>query len=205
VLQPATAPHAAEGSEPSAACGPVQALLLLVVSAVLIASLLAAALLFSLPGNALLPSRAGGQLKVVFTMVAGESFPFFTKDPESEFAGAYRVDPTAHTVQSLLVTPQGRPANLLGLSRRQRAQGPELAFLAKDKAVTWTPCTGAASACALDGSRLTSSTVDNDSPVPTLCGDLVLTVETPVPWGYRRLVPYTRRASSVAHLRAVCR
>ena len=56
-------------------------------------------------------------------------FAFFTRSPETDQIDAYRLAPDATTGASLLVTPQARPSNLFGLSRTQRAQGPELAIL----------------------------------------------------------------------------
>ena len=71
-------------------------------------------------------------LRAELNTVAGQNFAFFTRSPETDQIDAYRLDPDGTVGASLLVTPQAKPANLFGLSRTQRAQGPELAILLRE-------------------------------------------------------------------------
>jgi hypothetical protein len=46
--------------------------------------------------------------------------------------------------------------------------------------------------------------VQNSSPLRTVCGDIVLADEVPVPWSYRKLVAYDRRVLQTVHLQIRC-
>ncbi|MFD8814607.1 SdpA family antimicrobial peptide system protein [Streptomyces sp. NPDC059627] len=156
---------------------------------------------FAMPGNVLTRSWMGG-LKSAFTITAPQGWAFFTKSPQSIDLYAYR--DSGHGYPSLLKTPQVKPSNYFGLSREQRAQGPELAGLARYVA-HWdacpeqqiTPCLQAAF-----GRPVRS--VDNDSPTPTLCGDLVLAEQRPTPWAYRNFTKDTTRVQDTVHIRVRC-
>src|SRR5271156_5189605 len=106
---------------------------LAVIVGVAYATVLAAAGMWSLaatlPSNVVWERTQAPTVRAELNMIAGENFAFFTRSPESEEIDAYRLRPDATVGPSLLVTPQAEPANLFGLSRTQRAQGPELATL----------------------------------------------------------------------------
>jgi len=140
-------------------------------------------------------------VRAELNMIAGENFAFFTRSPESEEIDAYRLRPDATVGPSLLVTPQAEPANLFGLSRTQRAQGPELATLLRAVPPdAWVDCTALDRAtCFAGAARQPTARLSNNSPVPTVCGAVVLTVERTTKWAYRRLTD-TRYA--IEHLTA---
>ncbi|KJL34307.1 hypothetical protein RS86_01094 [Microbacterium azadirachtae] len=150
------------------------------IGAAAIASLFALGAYASWPTNVL----SGGTADTI-KRAFGETFPqgwaFFTKSPEGPQAGAY----VAKTRESLLVTPQSRASNLFGLSRNQRAQGPEIAVLNADHALIWVDCTGQASTCLSKSAESTPTHLTNSEFTRTICGDVVLTYETITPWLYR--------------------
>src|SRR6201999_1340751 len=128
-------------------------------------------------------------LRVELNTIAGQSFAFFTRSPQTEQIMAYRLRPDGTAADSLLVTPQGKASNLFGLSRTQRAQGPELANLVRQVgASAWVDCVGLDRTTCIDQiAHQPKTLLHNTSPVPTVCGQVVLTAEKTTKWAYRRL------------------
>jgi antimicrobial peptide system SdpA family protein len=157
------------------------------------ACLLAAAGIWSLaatlPSNILWERTQLPALRVELNTIAGQNFAFFTRSPEDNQIIAYRLNPDGATTESLMVTPQGKASNLFGLSRTQRAQGPELANLVRViRLNAWADCTGLdRPTCVERASGRPKVLLHNDSPVPTVCGRVVFTVESTTKWAYRRL------------------
>lgn len=157
------------------------------------ACLLAAAgmssLAATLPSNIIWERTQLRALRVELNTIAGQSFAFFTRSPQTEQIMAYRLRPDGAAADSLLVTPQGKASNLFGLSRTQRAQGPELANLVRavpEKA--WADCTGLDRTTCIDQvARRPKALLHNTIPVPTVCGQVLLTAESTTKWAYRRL------------------
>lgn len=146
----------------------------------------AASLVASVPPNILWGRTQLPEVRANLNKIVGQDFAFFTRSPETDEIDAYRL--TADGIgPSLLVTPQARTANLLGLSRNQRAQGPELAILLREVPTSgWIDCsTLDRSACIAALSGAPKAQLRNDSPVPTLCGDVALSIESTTKWAYR--------------------
>lgn len=116
-----------------------------------------------------------------YSAFVSQGWNFFTKDLQGNQFGAY--EPGQADPASLLITPQTRIENAWGLTRNQRAQGPELANLANG-ITEWQDCTTMRISCA---SELKGEPIEivNTSPIPTLCGDIVITQEHQSPWSYR--------------------
>jgi antimicrobial peptide system SdpA family protein len=156
---------------------------------------------FAMPGNVLTRSWMGG-MKSVFTITAPQGWAFFTKSPQSIDLYAYRDH--ADRITNLLTTPQVKPSNYFGLTREQRAQGPELAGLARYVA-HWDACPGhEVAACVRAAAERPARTIDNNSPTPTLCGDLVLSEQKPTPWAYRKLTDAPTRVQGTVHVQVRC-
>lgn len=198
-----TAPSSPSPADPVPDAAPVSrgTVVVFSVALVIIFGALAAALFASLPSNVVLGEDEGFRLNL--NIIASEQFPFFTKSPESETIGVYRVSPSGG-VQNLISTPQGRPDNLFGLSRKQRAQGPEVAFLANAASTPFVDCAGSAVDCVNEHRHDAPVALTNTSPVATVCGRVFLTIEQPVPFEYRNLVPYEHRVEKVAVLQVTC-
>ncbi|MFG2861118.1 SdpA family antimicrobial peptide system protein [Streptomyces sioyaensis] len=165
---------------------------------------LAASLFYTLPSNALSSRQSKGVARHALNTLTPENWAFFTRNPETVQIGVYALGADG-AGRNLLRTPQGAPSNLFGLSRTQRAQGPELGFLNAAAAAHWKACDGRLPDCLGESSGGRAWRVKNESPVPTVCGDAYLTQEKTVPWSYRELVPYTRRVVKIAHLDIRCR
>jgi antimicrobial peptide system SdpA family protein len=143
----------------------------------------------TLPSNIMWGRTQLSAVRVELNTIAGQDFAFFTRSPETEQIMAYRLDPDRTVAASLLVTPQAKPSNLFGLSRTQRAQGPELANLVRAvPANTWVDCVGLdRTTCVKAVLRQPKAFLRNTSPVPTVCGQVVLAAERTTKWAYRRL------------------
>jgi len=169
----------------------------------ILTSFLGAAVFFTMPSNIIANKMDHPKVAQFFNTVAPENWAFFTRDPQGETFNAYRPTSDGRT-RSLLKTPQARTSNLFGLSRTQRAQGVELGALV-GMVSKWQPCAAAASAC-LAGTRLVAAeAVHNISLVPTLCGEVLISVEKPVPWNYRDLDrSATSHITRSAHVEVKC-
>ncbi|MGK5730262.1 SdpA family antimicrobial peptide system protein [Streptomyces sp. URMC 124] len=164
-------------------------------------AVMAASVYFALPNNVTTPSWAP-TAKFYSSAFVPQGWAFFTKSPQSEQMGAYR--PHGDDAPgNLSLTPQGKASNLFGLSRRQRAQGPEEALL-NASVPGWDPCQDTNDACLRAAAARPAHAVTNTSPQPTLCGDVVMTNERPVPWAYRDLSPETSHITRTVHLRITC-
>jgi sporulation delaying protein A len=143
----------------------------------------------TLPSNIVWERTQLPAVRVELNMIAEQNFAFFTRSPETEQIDVYRLQRDGSVGASLLVTPQARSANLLGLSRNQRAQGPELANLLRAvPANVWADCAELDRTTCIDGVvRRPKALLRNNSPVPTVCGQVALTVESTTKWAYRRL------------------
>jgi antimicrobial peptide system SdpA family protein len=160
-----------------------------VVCATLLAAVGLSSLAASLPSNIVWGGTQLPAVRAELTKVAGQDFAFFTRSPETNEIDVYRLDPDGSVGASLRVTPQAKPANLFGLSRTQRAQGPELAILLHQIPPDgWIDCTELDRPACVDAlSRHPKTLLRNNSPVPTVCGQVALSVESTTKWAYRRL------------------
>lgn len=168
----------------------------------LVGTLMAKSIFLSLPSN-VLAIRDGGPIRKASVTFLPQGWAFFTKPPSDSDIVGFRL--WRGGVESAMLTPQGDIANGLGLSRAQRAQGPEMAFLVA-QVKDWVPCPAPAAAeCAAQVAATSSyDGAENTSTVQSLCGRIVLVETTPVRWSYRHLVDRTRTALRAASLEARC-
>jgi antimicrobial peptide system SdpA family protein len=174
------------------------------LSVVVVVGFLGGAAFYSLPSNVLSTRSPQDQVRLAFNVLASEDYGFFTKNPQSDALRAFHE--VGGSVYDVTTTPQNKPTNLFGLSRTQRAQGPELANISDQKSAAWVACptTKTESDCITAAFRRHAASVQNSSPVRTVCGDIVLADEVPVPWSYRKLVAYDRKVLQTVHLQIRC-
>ncbi|MEU6438941.1 SdpA family antimicrobial peptide system protein [Streptomyces sp. NPDC047046] len=182
--------------------GSTRPLILFVLVCVCVFGYLALGLFYTLPSNAL-SSRHSAGARTAFNTLVPQNWAFFTRNPETGQTGAYRLGHDGE-VSDLLHTPQGAPSNLFGLSRTQRAQGPELGYLNAHVTGHYAKCSAYLADCVEESAKRAPVKVTNTSPLPTLCGDLVLTQEKTVPWAFRNEVPYQKHVDRVAHVDVRC-
>ncbi|MEU4179398.1 SdpA family antimicrobial peptide system protein [Streptomyces sp. NPDC026589] len=167
----------------------------------LVGVLLAGSIFFSLPSN-VLSTRDGGDLRSLSARFLPQSWAFFTKPPNDPEFVPYVVsdDGVGYAAQ----LPNSRSDNLYGLTRRQRAQGPEVASMA-NQVQEWEDCEETEGDCpAVVAGSSAPVPVTNSSPVPTLCGRLVLVETRPVPWKFREKYEGWRLDKRAALVEAKC-
>jgi antimicrobial peptide system SdpA family protein len=131
-----------------------------------------------------------------------EGWAFFTRDPREPRLLPYRrgtdgIWAYAHA------GPHADIRNVFGLDRISRAQGVEIGLLLGEFADTaWRTCTDAPTLCLDD--QPPSVPITNHSPAPTLCGDVGLVRQEPVPWAWARVGSETTMPSTVVRLDIRC-
>ncbi len=160
-------------------------------------------LLVALPSSAV-SSPGVVESRQYVSKVWPQGWSFFTKSPRSPSNGAYRISSDGPP-RSLLIGPNASPSNAFGASRRARAQGPELATLMyATPGRAWKKCEGyTVSDCGV-GDFGKAPKIRNDSPIPTLCGKTVLTIEEPIPWAWRKLTEGQYRVTKAAEVNIQC-
>jgi antimicrobial peptide system SdpA family protein len=115
-------------------------------------------------------------------VLAPQGWAFFTRDPREEKQLIYGRGPDG-AWWSMMLAPHARMSNALGLDRRSRAQGVEMALLISVAPQDgWRDCEGTVEACLR---RLPpGAAARNPSPHPTLCGSLAIVLQKPVPWAW---------------------
>lgn len=148
--------------------------------------------------------RDGSPQRTFFTQALPEAWGFFTKPPNDSEIGAFRVSETA--VESALAFPHSRAENGFGLTRKHRAQGPEVANLSNTlDSGQWVDCETIEGDCLVHAAtEMEPVTVDNLFPARTLCGKMVLAETTPVTWAYRDSYEGWRTERRAIHLDVRC-
>lgn len=117
-------------------------------------------------------------------LVLPQGWGFFTKSPRDE--EFYVFSSRQGELKNVFQGPAARVKYALGLNRHPRAQGIEFGLVLEDsKDVPWLKCMGEIEQCMerLRQSPLTKvkSRVQN----PTFCGEIVLKMQSHVPWAWR--------------------
>jgi antimicrobial peptide system SdpA family protein len=141
---------------------------------------MALSIFFAWPDNVIL-TTANSPLRTVFGSTFGQGWAFFTNPPQNAITRVYRAGNGA----DLLATPQGKAENAFGISRNQRAQGPELAILANSVPNRNECGRGSSKDCLREASTAKAQPIDPHIRRQSTCGELILTVEHPRPWAFR--------------------
>jgi antimicrobial peptide system SdpA family protein len=104
--------------------------------------------------------------------------------------------------QLALLSPHSEFRNLLGFARASRAQGVEMGLLTGTlKKDDWHECRSSVTEC-LD--REPALTVANASLAPSLCGDVGLIRQAPVPWAWSKSGRDITMPGTVVRLEVSC-
>jgi len=141
-------------------------------------------------------------LKPAIPFFAPEGWAFFTRDPREPRLLPFRRAADG-TWANAHAGPHADIRNVFGLDRISRAQGVEIGLLLGEFADTaWQSCSDAPTLCLGDLPRTLSIT--NRSPAPTLCGDIGLVRQEPVPWAWASVQGETTMPSMVVRLDIRC-
>jgi antimicrobial peptide system SdpA family protein len=174
-----------------------------VVALAVVVVLLGGSIFFSLPSN-VLSIRDGSAARRAAIGTLPQGWAFFTKPPSDSEAVVFAL--RDDRVVNINRPPQAKVENWWGLSRRQRAQGPEVAQLVH-QATTWTPCADVSSALAcVTGAAVDQryERVSNRSPVASVCGRAFVVETEPVRWQFRDFYDDARRALQYSAIEVEC-
>ena len=116
---------------------------------------------------------------------APQGWSFFTRDPREP-----RLLPYVKTERGwryAMLGPHSEPSNTFGFNRASRAQGVEMGLLSESitkQKFDWASCEEELITC-FDRASV-AGTIDNTSPSPTLCGEVGLAQQEPMPWAWSR-------------------
>ena len=133
------------------------------------------------------PYSPSAKTKLLVQAFIPQGWGFFTKDPREPESFIYSSD--GANWRSVLRTPNSSFKNLIGLRRNARAQGAEygmlLSEISKDSA-KWGFCKGTTkTGCIEINQNFKIHSVLNKVRRPTLCGELWLIMQAPVPWAWQ--------------------
>lgn len=182
--------------------GPKRAPWPFVTTVVLLMSWTALSIVESLSPHAL-SSRDPAAVKVrdAVLTIAPQRWEFFTASSKGRQYVAYRT----RTGESALSLPQGKATNMFGVSRAQRAQGPELAALHQQVA-NWKKCVdkSASQKCIRQAAEERPQALRNGAKRKTLCGDLLLAQEKATPFEFRSFDLPNFRVLQAARVEVSC-
>ncbi|MSR07332.1 MAG: SdpA family antimicrobial peptide system protein [Gemmatimonadetes bacterium] len=111
-----------------------------------------------------------------------EGWAFFTRSPREADVSFYALRDGDWV--SLVRSPHGRPSNMFGFNRASRAQYVDAALIMTTiPADAWTGCRGTPAAC-LDRAKRAPKDFVSKAGHPTLCGEIGLVRQQPVPWAW---------------------
>ncbi len=143
--------------------------------------------------------------KVTTVAFVPESWSFFTKEPDS--TALIALHPTAEGLDQddrLDPLPQSLAANGFGISRMQRSYDTEKALYA-GKIQNWIDCGGMTnSECVSAAKAGEAQVLDSAKGAPNLCGQWLLVQVHVVPYAYREVTPYERKADKAAKVSVRC-
>ncbi|MGX1695281.1 SdpA family antimicrobial peptide system protein [Microbacterium keratanolyticum] len=130
-----------------------------------------------------------------------QRWEFFTASPREPKLLAF--DPSSHELVTQL--PQTRVENAFGISRTQRAYGPELALVA-DGVEAWDDCGNGEKlqVCLETASTSPSTKIENPARFTTLCGQYLIAEIEPVPFEFRDFEYGDYVATRVANVSVSC-
>jgi antimicrobial peptide system SdpA family protein len=172
---------------------------------VVLFALIAVVTVVSSLNDAVVAPRWFKSARVTALRVWPQGWSFFTRSPAHLDFGAYRID-AAGRLHDAAIGPYARPGNAFGISRRARAQGPEMAIVTSEvPATAWQPCRGAGYTPQSCGApAATPAALINNAPLPTLCGPVLLAETQPVPWAWQGLTHHQSRILRTAAVNISC-
>lgn len=119
-----------------------------------------------------------------------EGWAFFTRNPREPWLHFYTFDEGQHEYVEITAPPLADVRNAFGLRRGTRRQGVEsglvMAALSED---SWTPCSLPEIKRCLSETKPVL-TMENPSPMPSLCGEIGVVSYSAVPFAWVRDTPH---------------
>lgn len=153
----------------------------------------------SLPYNALGAPLVG---RSAARTLAPEGWKFFTREPEEPRLLPWMRSPLGVWSPAHLGA-NAEPRNLFGLGRMSRAQAVEMGQLVSDvENAVWHDCNLPIDACLEEAPIV--ATIANRHTLHSLCGDVGLVLQRPVPWAWARRRVYVEMPTKLMRIRVAC-
>lgn len=137
-----------------------------------------------------------------FRRVVPEGWAFFTRNPREEAIFLFSRRSNGEW-DSASLGPNGIASNAFGLNRISRAQGVETALLMnRFPNSAYRDCSGALTKC-LDDTP-SSRSLANESPNPSLCGDVGIVLRKPLPWAWFAAGMSTSMPARILRIKVGC-
>lgn len=131
-----------------------------------------------------------------------QGWKFFTRNPREDDIKIFRKNNEGNWV-SATFGANSSPVNLFGIKRTARSQGIEIGLLmASIKKDEWVECKGRTDVCMEQAA--TNKTIVNESPLPTICGEVAFVMQPPVPWAWSRAKREVVMPSKLIKVGVVC-
>lgn len=133
--------------------------------------------------------------------IAPEGWGFFTRNPREPALNIYKHNGIEWTCVN---SQNSNPSNLFGLKRDPRIQGVELSFLLQQIPDTlWISCSTELNKFLTENSIIKLD-IKNDTPVKSLCGEVIIQRQPPVPWAWSKSRDNINMPSKVIMLNINC-
>lgn len=152
----------------------------------------------SVPEHPLRSSRAVQRNLIAITP---QGWSFFTRDPREAVDRVYRrID--GDWIHATVANSSAR--NFFGLKRDARALNVELASLLTEiPRKKWRGCRSSLTNC-LEAKPVEAVSVENESLMQSLCGDILVERRPPVPWAWSKRTQRIRMPSRLIQLNVEC-
>jgi antimicrobial peptide system SdpA family protein len=149
------------------------------------------------------PIQVPGEKSIGITSWFPQGWRFFTRDPQEATTDVYiRSDDGAW--KPLPIGPASSPSFLFGLDRTPRAQSIELGMLITSvDSDDYEACDSDPQTC-LERVKPRVQLLQNQSPRPTMCGELGIVRQKPVPWAWARSAASLEMPSKIIRIRVKC-
>jgi antimicrobial peptide system SdpA family protein len=153
-----------------------------------------------MPANAVsLPGERS--MKLSIQQLLPQGWAFFTRNPREPDLLLFTLDRDGQW-RDAMRPPHAEPRNAFGFARASRTQGVEAGVLiSRLTDQRWQECRILPVDCLR---RAPTVTVANPTPKPTVCGDIGLVSQPPVPWAWSRSGRTVTMPSTVIRLVVSC-
>jgi antimicrobial peptide system SdpA family protein len=134
------------------------------------------------------------------SVVIPQGWNFFTASPRDPRLYCYKKE--RGVWNSALVGPKSRPGLGFGWIRAPRAQLMEVRHVLSKLDNPWSSC--AAGKAPLDCIGGEAHKISNEFPHPTMCGEIVVVSQEPLPWLWAKEGVTATMSSQIAHLEITC-
>lgn len=122
--------------------------------------------------------------KIQIRMFITQGWKFFTRNPREEDIKVFVNEGDSRWV-SALVGPNASPSNFFGIKRDSRTQGIEIGLISTSiRNDQWSDCKEKLADCFTNATF--AGNISNPTAKPTLCGEVILVRQQPVPWAWSR-------------------